>query len=1637
MLLISDATALEQDGYLVFDASLSEALPVGQSLTVALKAEGITAKEGPSKGFKGKSRKPFDFADKEFEFSLDDGKTWQAAEKGNQVTFGFGLTYLKVRLPVNDDKVDEGKTPETLRLSIDKVIRGEIDNVKDTGIGSIVDNDGQLPVNVVISDAVVTEGKDKYAVFDVGLSAFRGQSVSLQLEALGKTAQKGAKSEFKDDLKALKKALDKDEFKLLRKDLKGQMKDLKKGKDLEGFKDTLSKQERKAIEKGISKNRVDFAGQEFEVSKDKGKTWKPAKNGRVEISKGTVNSTQVRVAINDDGGSEAPETFELRVARVVQGNVDSITDVGTAVILDNTTALAAAVFDQTFQAEDATLSGPIVLTGRDSEGTGYVDYQNPSGDFIEWTINAPNAGSYELSWRYQNGSGNRPLALQVNSNAINPSFDFPSTGGWTGNDWDFASEVVNLKAGNNTVRLTATGKSGANFDSMRVVATGVDVFISDAAATEGTDNYLIFDVSLAAPSSETITLDLTAIDGTARGGLEADFGIDPAGDPIDYADQEFEVSADGGVTWQDATNGTEVTFAAGETNLKVRLAVHDDMAAEGNVAETMQLAVSSILAGTVRDATDRGDGLITDDEAPEPGKPPISLLPAPDIRVEGDAVFLFDGQDGGLLDRDVDGIGFTMVDPSSNPGNPNPEGGVVGYWKEKLDVTNGVLQIAATEGLQFRNINSQDNMLGIGLNLPSKDLKLETTLVNLPTAAGGYTQAGLWFGQATEGGAGSSENNYIKLVVISPNPGNYQLQALMEEAGTITKTVNIDIPDDPASLDLQLFLDPATRAVSAFYSVSEGPVQSLTVFENVPDEWFSFDQAALDPTIATGSFGGVFASTRNASNEQVFSFDDFSATNTAPPLEPLTSTFDRWTLPVTNPTAMDVGPDGRLYVATLFGNIYAFDIDPQTRTFEQELITTIPDKEGGSRLTLGIAVDPDSTADNVILWVGHSNGSVSDGEANSAKVSRLSGAGFSQKEDVVTGLPRAIANHALNNIDFAPDGNLYLWMGGNTGAGAPNDEPTEFGDRAEQVFSAAVLKVDIQHYKGLDPSKPFPFDGDASSRLAEVDGQGTVIPGEFIDEFYDRKQQELGRKYTEIEVFASGLRNTYDGVFHSNGQIYAPDNGLGVKGTAPPVPRLGDPSDRSITTLFGELSEDNPGVQIDPLNRIVEGGYYGHPNPYRDEVVFKDGSAQGFDNTDADPSNDIPAGHPDYIPPFLNLGKNKSADGIIEYTADNLFGSLKGDLLITSFSTGDDVSRVKLSPDGLTPLNYDTDFLEGFIDPLPIAMGPNGTDLEGIFFVGEFNGGSVTVLESLGVWRNDLPDLPNALGVLDAGSAVIGDQLYMVGGKTNNGPISNVYVYTPGDPIDASDDVWTTLPSTLPGAAVENPAVTAFDGKLYTFGGSTGPFNGARDSAAVYDPATGSWTALPDMPTARGGAQAAVLEGKIYVVGGLGSDGASLNTVEAFDPLTGTWLSGAADPAELQTQRDNPGIAVVDDLLYVFGGRTRDANGTTVDGALNTMEIYDPWADEWTFGAAMPNGRRTMAVGNLNGRIQVIGGEGAPSLDIHEEYNPATGTWRTLPSMATPRHGAAFGTINDVIYVAGGGPTPGSAFTDATEAFDF
>ncbi len=913
----------------------------------------------------------------------------------------------------------------------------------------------------------------------------------------------------------------------------------------------------------------------------------------------------------------------------------------------------------------------------------------------------------------------------------------------------------------------------------------------------------------------------------------------------------------------------------------------------------------------------------------------------------------FSSNHGGVVDRNGVGTGFTYVDLPSNG---------TGYVPANLEMmtAQGVLEITTTAGQMSRTTNSQDNALGVGIDAPSQVNIVRTTVVNVPAGTGGFEQAGLWFG--------NDERNYIKLVVIS-KPEGMAVEMSMEQNDAriglrksgVLNLVGMDVT-------LSMVADPTDRTVVGSYQIGGGAPITFTEL-TAPPEFFSFDAAGINPEIGTRTFAGIFASHVDAS-PMVYRFTQFDAIGIPFPPSGSGFSFDRTSHPVTKPTSMVWGPDERLYVLELFGTIHALTYDASKQVIDDEVISALVSSLG-PRLSLGITVDPSSTPMNVILWTSSSSPSLDNGAPNSGIITRISGPNFSTVEHVITGLPRAIANHATNSIHFGPDGRLYIAQGGNTGAGSPNTANTEFGAMQEQPLSAALLAADV-YAPGFDGS---------CHNASDI----------------------FGPPPCDVQTYSTGLRNMYDFVFHSNGSMYGPENGLGVVGTYPPSPTppcLG----------FGDVNLHYPGSQPDTLLRLQQGKYYGHPNPYRSECVFKDGSYQGV------------APLPNYQAPMFVLGNNKSADGAIEYTADNFCGRLRGDLLITNYSVGDDITRVTLSADGMSVLDASS-LVSGFNDPLPLAMSPDGT-----IYVGEFGGDLVTALKPVefGCWET-VAAMPQA--VLDAGGAALDGKLYVVGGETATGHVATLHVY------DAAGNAWSTG-ANRPGTAVEDAMAVGHNGKLYVFGGATDSFSGAINAVHAYDPIGNSWQALAPMPTARSGAAVGVVNGLIYVTGGMDDNGASLDVVEVYNPASNTWSTAAP----MLTRRDAVRGAGLNGKFYVFGGRIRNADGTTVDPTLATAESYDPGSNTWSFIQAMPTGRRSMVVGRVDGKALVMGGEATStggSFEENEEYDPVTNLWRPVEPMATPRHGAVAGTINNRIYVAGGGPAGGTSFTAATEVFSY
>ena len=181
-----------------------------------------------------------------------------------------------------------------------------------------------------------------------------------------------------------------------------------------------------------------------------------------------------------------------------------------------------------------------------------------------------------------------------------------------------------------------------------------------------------------------------------------------------------------------------------------------------------------------------------------------------------------------------------------------------------------------------------------------------------------------------------------------------------------------------------------------------------------------------------------------------------------------------------------------------------------------------------------------------------------------------------------------------------------------------------------------------------------------------------------------------------------------------------------------------------------------------------------------------------------------------------------------------------------------------------------------------------------------------------------------------------------------------------------------------------------------------------------------TWTQKADMPTARWGHSAAVVNGKIYVVGGVMSETAFLNgkpiaAVEEYDPVTDTWTRKADMPEPRgYLYGSHP---VVDGKIYIIGG------GKNV---VSRVDVYDPATDTWSRAADMPTARMLYARVAWNGKIYTFGGiTSLPSwqaqvLDTTEVYDPQTDTWRTAAPMPRGVWEHSADVIDGKIYVVGG-----------------
>lgn len=260
--------------------------------------------------------------------------------------------------------------------------------------------------------------------------------------------------------------------------------------------------------------------------------------------------------------------------------------------------------------------------------------------------------------------------------------------------------------------------------------------------------------------------------------------------------------------------------------------------------------------------------------------------------------------------------------------------------------------------------------------------------------------------------------------------------------------------------------------------------------------------------------------------------------------------------------------------------------------------------------------------------------------------------------------------------------------------------------------------------------------------------------------------------------------------------------------------------------------------------------------------------------------------------------------------------------------------------------------------------------------------------------RADMPSterwgLATALVTNTAGQSI----LYAIGGKTaTGGSLSKVMAY------NVATNTWTYKAS-LPIPLFWTNGAGVINGKIYISGGLAA-YKAYSFYLFMYNPATNTWTRKRDMPNTTFRGVTGVINGKLYVLTGCDQEDCGSYELVAFyryNPATDLWTT-----LPKPTAWHGWGVGgVIGGKFYVTGGSSQ-------------LDVYDPATNQWTTKAPMPRQRWLVAGAVLGGKLYVIGGyEENPDGSITssnrttEIYNPITNTWTTKAPLPTGRSDVA------------------------------
>jgi Galactose oxidase, central domain len=259
------------------------------------------------------------------------------------------------------------------------------------------------------------------------------------------------------------------------------------------------------------------------------------------------------------------------------------------------------------------------------------------------------------------------------------------------------------------------------------------------------------------------------------------------------------------------------------------------------------------------------------------------------------------------------------------------------------------------------------------------------------------------------------------------------------------------------------------------------------------------------------------------------------------------------------------------------------------------------------------------------------------------------------------------------------------------------------------------------------------------------------------------------------------------------------------------------------------------------------------------------------------------------------------------------------------------------------------------------------------------------------LWE-DLPDVPDTLGVIASAASVIGDTAYVIGGYyVLDGPpyeISSTRVHR----LDLTTNTWLTDGAPIPQPIDDHVQVVWRDSLIFVITGWSNTTNVAN--VQVYDPAHNTWsigTAVPNNGSYKAfGASGVIIGDTIWYHGGarIGPNfpavaDTRMGVVDPLDPLQITWSLTSAQPS-LPLYRG--GAFAWNHRPHFVGGSAVsynfDAvayNGSGIVAPLARIIQFDPITQQWTEANDQPVAVMDLrGVGQLDAdHFMIAGGIGA------------------------------------------------------------